>query len=89
MQNQNERNDRKVLRGIVVSDKMAKTRVVSVERTFRHSLYEKTLKEKKKYYAHDEAEQSKLGDVVEIMSARPMSKLKRWRVFRVLEKRAK
>ncbi len=89
MQNQNERNDRKVLRGVVVSDKMTKTRVVSVERTFRHSLYEKTLKEKKKYYVHDESEQSKLGDVVEIMSARPMSKLKRWRVFRVLGKKAK
>ncbi len=88
MQNQNERNDRKVLRGVVVSDKMTKTRVVSVERTFRHSLYEKTLKEKKKYYVHDESEQSKLGDVVEIMSARPMSKLKRWRVFRVLGKKS-
>lgn len=89
MPNENERNDRKVLRGVVVSDKMSKTRVVSVERIYRHSLYEKTLREKKKYYAHDEAEQSKLGDTVEIMSARPMSKLKRWRVYRVLEKKNK
>lgn len=89
MSKENTRNDRKVLRGTVVSDKMTKTRVVSVERIYRHSLYEKTLREKKKYYAHDEAEQSKAGDIVEIISARPMSKLKRWRVFRVVEKRSK
>jgi len=82
------RNTRTVLEGVVVSDKMNKTRVVKVVRVFKHPLYEKIMKESKKYYAHDEAEQSKTGDVVKIMSTRPLSKLKRWRVLKVIEKKS-
>ncbi|PIS46605.1 MAG: 30S ribosomal protein S17 [Elusimicrobia bacterium CG08_land_8_20_14_0_20_51_18] len=84
-----ERNDRKVLTGVVVSDKMFKTRVVNVERVFRHPKYEKTMKQDKKYYAHDEGNESKAGDLVEITSVRPMSKLKRWRISRLLGKKSK
>ncbi|MBP7796291.1 MAG: 30S ribosomal protein S17 [Elusimicrobiales bacterium] len=82
------RNTRTVLEGVVVSDKMNKTRVVKVVRVFKHPLYEKVMKESKKYYAHDESEQSKAGDVVEIMSTRPLSKLKRWRVLKVIGKKS-
>lgn len=81
-----DRNARKVFRGVVVSDKMNKTRVVSVALTTRHSAYSKTLRSNTKFYAHDEGNESKTGDVVEIMSTRPLSALKRWRVARVVEK---
>jgi small subunit ribosomal protein S17 len=87
METTNIRNKRALLRGVVVSDKMNKTRVVRVERTFKHPLYEKVIKRYKKYYAHDELNQSKVGDVVEIMSTRPLSKLKRWRIYRVISKK--
>lgn len=80
------RRKRQVLRGIVVSDKMNKTRVVKVLRTYRHPLYEKVIRSYKKYYAHDELNQTKVGDEVEIMSTRPLSKLKRWRIYRILKK---
>jgi len=72
------RPNRKVLRGLVVSDKMAKTRVVSVEHVVKH-----------KFYAHDEANESKSGDLVEIVSTRPLSALKRWRISRIVEKSKK
>ncbi|MGC8728160.1 MAG: 30S ribosomal protein S17 [Elusimicrobiales bacterium] len=75
-----------MLTGTVVSDKMNKTRVVRVLRVFKHPLYEKIVRSYKKYYAHDELGQSKIGDTVEIMSTRPLSKLKRWRVYRVVTK---
>jgi small subunit ribosomal protein S17 len=87
METTNTRNKRALLRGVVVSDKMNKTRVVRVERTFKHPLYEKVIKRYKKYYAHDELNQSKVGDVVEIMSTRPLSKLKRWRIYRIISKK--
>jgi small subunit ribosomal protein S17 len=67
---------------------MNKTRVVKVERIFKHPLYEKVIKRYKKYYVHDELNQSKNGDVVEIMSTRPLSKLKRWRIYRIITKKA-
>lgn len=79
-----KRSKRIVLRGKVISDKMKKTRVVSVLRIFQHPLYEKVIKRYKKYYVHDELEQSRAGDEVEIMSTRPLSKLKRWRIYKVL-----
>ena len=82
----NLRNRRMLLRGVVISDKMNKTRVVKVERIFKHPLYEKVIKRYKKYYAHDELNQSKVGDVVEIMSTRPLSKLKRWRIYKIITK---
>jgi small subunit ribosomal protein S17 len=74
---------RKQLQGWVVSDKMNKTRVVEVERFFRHPAYKKVMRKKKKYYAHDGKEISKPGDFVAIEETRPLSKLKRWRVVEV------
>lgn len=72
--------------GTVVSDKMDKTVVVAVERLVRHPLYKKVHRRTSKYYAHDENNTSRIGDVVEIMETRPLSKLKRWRVVRILRK---
>ncbi len=77
------RGRRKEKVGVVISSKMAKTVTVRVERTVRHPVYGKVIRESKKYYAHDEnSDQLKVGDVVTIVEARPMSKLKRWRVVR-------
>ena len=81
-----ERNDRKSFRGVVVSDKMSKTRVVRVSRTNMHAAYDKTQRTHVKFYAHDEANESKAGDTVEIVSTRPLSSLKRWRIARIVEK---
>ncbi len=78
------RNSRRVLVGIVTSDKMAKTVTVRVERAFRHPKYGKIVRQHKKYHAHDEAETAHVGDTVEIAATRPLSKLKRWRLSRVL-----
>lgn len=81
-----ERGSRKTRVGTVVSDKMDKTVVVDVSRTTRHPLYGKILRRTKKYKAHDETNQCRLGDKVKIMETRPLSKDKRWRVTEVLEK---
>lgn len=75
---------RKVLTGTVVSNKMDKTVVVRVERTFRHPLYGKVVRTHKKYHAHDEDNACKEGDVVRIRETRPMSKTKRWVVIDTL-----
>lgn len=80
-----ERNDRKTFEGIVVSDKMSKTRIVSVERLVRHKFYEKVTRKSSKFAVHDEQNASKQGDLVEIMSTRPLSKTKRWRLVRVVK----
>lgn len=78
---QQERNARKVKKGIVVSDKMQSTVVVKVERVIAHPRYDKVVARSKKYYAHcEEAEKPKVGSEVCIMETRPISKLKRWRV---------
>ena len=79
---------KRVLQGIVVSDKQDKTVVVRVERRFTHPVLKKTVRSAKKYYAHDEANEFSVGDVVWIEEHRPISKLKRWAVTRG-EKRAK
>jgi small subunit ribosomal protein S17 len=79
------KEQRKRLVGVVVSDKMEKTVVVEVARTTRHPLYGKVLTEKKKYMAHDEDNACKLGDQVEIIEWRPISKRKRWAVKQILE----
>ncbi len=71
------------MQGIVVSDKASKTRVIEIERLVRHRLYQKALKKRARFYAHDEKEISKTGNVVIIEETRPMSKLKRWRVVEV------
>jgi len=76
---------RKIHEGIVLSDKMDKTRIVVVERTVRHPLYEKVLKKRKKYYVHDEKNVSHTGDKVSIIETRPLSKLKRWRILEVIK----
>ena len=81
-----ERNDRKVRIGKVVSDKMDKTVVVAVERLVQHALYKKSVKHTVKYKAHDEANESHTGDTVKIMETRPLSKDKRWRVVEILER---
>ncbi len=80
------RGRRKVRVGVVVSDRMDKTVVVAVERIMRHPLYGKTVKRTKKFHAHDENNECQVGDVVEIMETRPLSKTKRWRVSRVVQK---
>jgi small subunit ribosomal protein S17 len=81
-----ERNDRKVREGLVISDTMAKTRVVVVKRQFKHPMFGKIISKTKKFYVHDEKEVAKTGDRVAIMETRPLSKLKRWRIVEVLEK---
>ena len=72
--------------GVVVSDKMQKSCVVSVEWQVRHSLYGKTERRTSKFVAHDEANAAKIGDTVEIVESRPMSKRKRWVLTRVVRK---
>ncbi len=88
-ENTEKRAKRKVLRGMVVSDKMTKTRVISVDHVLSHAFYDKTLRRNRKFYAHDEANESKSGDLVEIVSTRPLSALKRWRISRIIEKASK
>lgn len=79
------RNRRRGFVGVVVSDKADKTRVVNVQWLVRHPKYEKIVRRRSKFYVHDEGNVSHVGDKVEIMSTRPMSKLKRWRLVRVLK----
>ena len=69
---------KRVLQGVVVSDKNAKTVVVQVERRYTHPLLKKTVRRSKKFHAHDEADTRKVGDVVWIEESRPISKNKRW-----------
>lgn len=76
----------RVIQGTVVSDKMQKTIVVSVERKKKHRLYHKVVTVTERYKAHDEDNTCKLGDVVRIQECRPMSKDKRWRVVEILAK---
>ena len=80
------RGKRKVFVGVVVSDKMDKTVVVAVDRLTRHPLYKKVIRKTSKFYAHDENNQCRVGDIVEIMETRPLSKLKRWRVVRIVQR---
>ena len=81
-----DRNRRKSLVGIVTSDKMDKTVVVTVEDFVRHSLYGKAVKRTKKIKAHDENNECEIGDKVRIMETRPLSKDKRWRLVNIIEK---
>lgn len=80
------RGQRKVRIGCVVSDKMQKTVVVEVERLTAHPLYGKRIKRTKRYKAHDEYNQCRVGDIVKIMETRPLSKTKRWRVVEILQR---
>ncbi|MBK8724601.1 MAG: 30S ribosomal protein S17 [Holophagaceae bacterium] len=79
--------DKKMVRsGIVVSSAADKTVVVKVERKFQHPLYSRTVKQSKKFMAHDETNACSVGDVVKIVEARPMSKRKRWAVLEIVQK---
>ena len=81
-----DRNARKTRIGTVVSDKMDKTIVVTVEDFVRHSLYGKSVKKTTRFKAHDEVNECQIGDKVRIMETRPLSKGKRWRVVNIIEK---
>ena len=81
-----ERNLRKVMTGIVKSNKMDKTVVVSVETNIRHKVYGKIVKKTYTLKAHDENNECQEGDKVQVMETRPLSKDKRWRVVKVVEK---
>jgi len=81
-----ETKSRRILTGRVVSDKMDKTVTVLVERKVPHPLYGKVIRRSKKYHAHDENNEFKLGDLVVIEETRPISKSKAWRVSKLLEK---
>ena len=85
-QTADERNQRKVREGLVVSDKMDKTIVVAVEDRVKHALYGKVLRKTSRLKAHDETNQCGIGDRVLIMETRPLSATKRWRLIEVLEK---
>ncbi|MEY3482372.1 MAG: hypothetical protein RLZ40_415 [Actinomycetota bacterium] len=80
------RSNRKAREGVVVSNKMNKTVVVSLVERVRHPKYDKFVIRTKKFYAHDEANDAKVGDKVRIVETRPLSKTKRWRVVEVLER---
>jgi small subunit ribosomal protein S17 len=80
------RKPRKTREGLVISDKMDKTVVVSVEDRVKHALYGKVLRRTNKLKAHDEQNQCRIGDRVQIMETRPLSATKRWRVVQVVEK---
>lgn len=81
-----ERNRRKVITGVVVSDKMDKTVVVKVETFVPHPLYGRRIKRSKRFKAHDEQNVCQIGDTVRLMETRPLSKDKRWRVVQVLKR---
>ena len=81
-----ERNYRKTRQGYVVSNKMDKTVVVEVEDRVKHALYGKVMRKSHKFKAHDEQNECGIGDTVEVMETRPLSKDKRWRLVRIIEK---
>ncbi len=82
------RNRRRVVQGIVSTDAMAKSIGVRIERMFKHPKYKKYIRRHSKVYAHDELNEARVGDRVEIMECRPLSKLKRWRLVRIVERPA-
>jgi small subunit ribosomal protein S17 len=77
---------RKQVEGVVVSDKMDKSIVVRVERSWRHPLYGKVVKTAKKYHAHDENNEAREGDRVRLLESRPISKLKKWVLLEIVER---
>ena len=81
-----ERTHRKVYQGVVVSDKMDKTIGLEVSTSKRHGMYSKRVKYSKKFVAHDENNEAKMGDTVAIMETRPLSATKRFRLLKVVEK---
>jgi small subunit ribosomal protein S17 len=81
-----ERTSRKEKTGVVTKDKMDKTRVVEVMSRFKHPRYSKIMSRRAKFYVHDEKNEAHAGDKVLIMETRPLSKQKRWRLVKILEK---
>ena len=81
-----ERGIRQELVGVVTSSKMQKTIVVKVTRATQHPLYQRVVRSGKKYYAHDETGEARVGDIVRIAATRPLSKLKRWRLKEVIQR---
>ena len=81
-----DRNERRTVTGVVTADKMDKTVKVRVERLVAHPQFSKTLRKHYVCYAHDEKREARMGDKVELMESRPLSKLKHWRLVRVVEK---
>jgi small subunit ribosomal protein S17 len=81
-----EKSSKRVLIGVVIGDKMDKTRVVVVERRLSHAKYGKYMTRRAKYKAHDEKNEYRVGDRVEIIESRPLSREKRWRVERLIER---
>jgi len=81
-----ERAKRKVRSGTVTSDASEKTITVTIERRFRHPIYGRVVKSKKKLMAHDEKNEANLGDIVEVMETRPLSKTKHWRLTNIIER---
>src|SRR5579871_5047931 len=79
-----ERGERKFVIGLVTSDKMDKTITVQVTRLEQHVKYKKFMRRHSKFYAHDEKREAKVGDTVQIQETRPLSKLKRWRLVKVM-----
>ena len=84
--NEKKRNERKSRIGTVVSNKMQTTIVVSIQELVQHKLYKKSVKRTVKFMAHDENQEAKVGDKVSIMETRPLSKHKRWRLVKIVEK---
>ncbi len=80
-----QRGLRRTLTGVVTSTKSKQTITVEVTRTFKHPKYEKYVRKQKRYHAHDVDEKAGAGDVVEIVATRPISKIKRWRLVRIVE----
>ena len=81
-----ERNASKVREGIVTSNKMDRTAIVTVTERVRHPRYNKTMRRDKKLYVHDESNDLNVGDRVRVMETRPLSKLKRWRILEIVER---
>jgi small subunit ribosomal protein S17 len=81
-----ERGNKRTIKGVVISNKMDKTIVVKAERFVKHPVFHKYVRKHIKYKAHDEQNQSKVGDTVLIIESRPLSKEKRWRMLEILEK---
>lgn len=86
MDSENKKANKKVRVGVVVSDKMQKTVIVEYKRLVPHPIYKKRIRRTKRFVAHDEREIAKVGDVVKIEETRPLSKTKKWRVIKVLQK---
>ncbi len=82
---ENPTDRRRLLTGTVVSDKMEKTAVVRVDRVYKHAKFKKIIRRSKKYHCHDEKNQCKPGDFVEIRETRPLSKLKHWCLVRIIK----